>query len=81
MSETMAWLALNYQLGIALLTAVVVILYVSIGLWVLFKSRKLGVDVAVGSMIPLWRLKYPIQGYLRNRPPKAVAKSPSTEET
>lgn len=81
MSETMAWLALNYKIGIAVSTSVAVLLYVLTGLLIMFKSRKLGVDVAVGSMIPIWRLKYLVQGHLRNRSSKAVVKSPTIEKS
>ena len=78
-NETMYWLAENYWVGIGVSTGVVVLVYVCISILVLLKSRKMGVNVSIGAMIPLWHFKYPIQGVLMNRKPKTPNKSPKKQ--
>lgn len=78
-NETMYWLAENYWVWIGVSTGVVVLVYVCISILVLLKSRKMGVNVSIGAMIPIWHFKYPIQGVLMNREPKIVCKTPKKQ--
>ena len=72
-NETMYWLAENYWIGIGVATGIVVLLYVGISLLVFFNARKMGVNVAIGAMIPVWHFKYIIQGIVINHEPKPKA--------
>lgn len=78
-NETMYWLAENYWIGIGVSTSIVALMYVCISILVLLKSRKMGVNVSIGAMIPIWHFKYLIQGVLMNRKPKTLNKSPKKQ--
>lgn len=78
-NETMYWLAENYRIGVGVSTGIVVLMYVCISILVLLKSRKMGVNVSIGAMIPIWHFKYPIQGVLMNREPKIICKPPKKQ--
>lgn len=78
-NETMYWLAENYRIGIGVSTGIVVLMYVCISILVLLKSRKMGVNVSIGAMIPIWHFKYLIQGVLMNRELKIVHKPPKSK--
>lgn len=58
MSNLMFFLAENYKIGILSLSGVVITLYIYVSMFSLFSSRKKGINVTIGAMIPFWNLKY-----------------------
>lgn len=54
----MFFLAENYKIGILSLSGVVITLYIYVSMFSLFSSRKKGINVTIGAMIPFWNLKY-----------------------
>ena len=60
-SETMLWLSQNYIAGTAILTGLLMLIYVGVSLLIVRKARANGDDVCAAGFVPLWRWAYPIK--------------------
>lgn len=58
MKEMMATLAENYQLGIGVITGILVIMYITISVLAIIKRRKVYGNVSVLGMIPFYNITF-----------------------
>lgn len=58
MKEMMASLAENYQLGIGVITGVLVVIYITISVLAIVKRRKVYSNVSVLGMIPFYNITF-----------------------
>lgn len=73
-SETMLWLSQNYIAGTAILTGVLVVIYVGVSLLIVRKARIKGDDICAAGFVPLWRWAYPVKYVVSNLVEKKLKK-------
>lgn len=67
MAELMLFLQEQYLLGMVAGSLIVVGVYLYISIWLLLRARKVGLDVGVSAMIPVYNLSIGVRSIIKKK--------------